>query len=429
VLCLLIALALAPQQVASAESTPASAPVAKLVRDAAALSGWLISHDAQLSAARARVDEASADVGAAGVIPNPELDLGAANVRVGPLNPFFVPGVTPGENGPIYSIGLQQEIELGKRGPRIAGAEKRRDATQDDYLDALNGRSADARYAMIHAVYLQLRQQILDDALASAQGISQTEQSRLSHGAISGIDYDRIVLDEISVQADADRNRAELQAALADCEAALRATCDLDGAGEPDLDSAAQLPPDLDGVGLAERPDIQSAALQGEAARADAKLARRKAVPDPTVGLSYTRDLFSSSGDLPDTLALTLSIPLPFFDHGQHDAARADAHAMEMDFTRTDLLQTAQASLGGLQQRKASLEKSLELLTKTAIPKSEGIVKSMQDLYDRSQVSLTDLLSVRRTHSSLELSLIDLRFDYFTVRNELRRTLGLDART
>jgi cobalt-zinc-cadmium efflux system outer membrane protein len=184
VLCLLVALALAPSQVASAESAPASAPVARLARDPGALGGWLVEHDMELAAARTRVTQANADVGTAGLIPNPQLDLGAANVNVGPLNANFMP--TLGANGPIYSIGLSQTIELGKRSPRIAGAEKRRDATEDDYLDALNGRVADARYAMIHALYLQLRQGILDDALASAQGISQTEQSRLSHGAISG---------------------------------------------------------------------------------------------------------------------------------------------------------------------------------------------------------------------------------------------------
>ncbi len=40
---------------------------------------------------------------------------------------------------------------------------------------------------------------------------------------------------------------------------------------------------------------------------------------------------------------------------------------------------------------------------------------------------MTDLLLARRAHLGLILNQIDLRFDYFSVRNDLRRVLGLDA--
>jgi hypothetical protein len=41
-------------------------------------------------------------------------------------------------------------------------------------------------------------------------------------------------------------------------------------------------------------------------------------------------------------------------------------------------------------------------------------------------VSLTDLLMARRTHVGFLLGVLDLKFDFFSVRSDLWRALGLD---
>jgi outer membrane protein TolC len=52
-------------------------------------------------------------------------------------------------------------------------------------------------------------------------------------------------------------------------------------------------------------------------------------------------------------------------------------------------------------------------------------LKSSDEAYHRGQLSLTDLLLVRREHASLLLDALDTRYDLFTVRNTLYRTLSL----
>jgi outer membrane protein TolC len=52
-------------------------------------------------------------------------------------------------------------------------------------------------------------------------------------------------------------------------------------------------------------------------------------------------------------------------------------------------------------------------------------LKSSDDAYHRGQLSLTDLLLVRREHASLLLDALDTRYALFSVRNTLYRTLGL----
>src|SRR5262249_15724520 len=65
---------------------------------------------------------------------------------------------------------------------------------------------------------------------------------------------------------------------------------------------------------LHERPDVR-AALQARG-RADALVgqARREALPDVSLGISFTHSEFTVSGDNPNSLALSLSLPLPVFD-------------------------------------------------------------------------------------------------------------------
>ena len=41
---------------------------------------------------------------------------------------------------------------------------------------------------------------------------------------------------------------------------------------------------------------------------------------------------------------------------------------------------------------------------------------------------MTDLLLARRTHIALQLTLLDERFELFSIRNELERVLSLSVR-
>ena len=78
-------------------------------------------------------------------------------------------------------------------------------------------------------------------------------------------------------------------------------------------------------------------------------------------------------------------------------------------------------------KRLETLDRLLSALGTTAIPKSQSILDTTLAAYNRGQLSLTDLLLARRTHTDLVLRRMDLQFETFRARNELRRTLGLDA--
>ncbi len=418
----------------SAGSVPSkAAPVGALLRDDGALLDWIGRRNGEILAADARIAQASADVGTSRLLlPNPTADFAVGGITLGHTNPTSDaqhPGGLGFSDTSNFNFGLSQTIELGKRGPRMEAAALRLKEAKKSYEVTLTDRLADARFALARVVYLEARLATLEEGLVSAQRSDELQRSRLDHGGISGNDFDRLQLDTISLETDVARSRSEYIGALAACEGVLYAPCDTTAEDLAALDAAAALPASLPepAASIAGRPDIAVAQLEGAAAQQDAVLARRRGIPDPTVRLGYTHDNGRISGAQPNTLSLSVSVPLALFDRGQHDAARASARAAEQRHLVTALSAGAQASYGALVDHRTFLEASLSRLNAVAVPKSAGVLDTTQKAFGQGQVGMTDLLLARRTHLGLILNQIDMRFDYFTVRNDLRRVLGLDA--
>jgi cobalt-zinc-cadmium efflux system outer membrane protein len=402
-------------------------PLEALLADSDRLAAWVSSRHPDVLAARARVAQTEAAVGQSRVIPNPNLQAGVGGLTVGTRNP---PTIAYGDTI-NWSVGLSETIELGKRGPRARAAELRRDASRAGAHALLAEHLSDAREAMAKVVYLAERQHLFDERLRSARNVAELERVRLQHGDISGIDQDRLELDvTIVVRAAAD-NMADLEAARAECAALLVGVCEVGGATMSSVDEAARVQqsyPRLEAI-VRGRPDVQEARLTSSAAKMDAVLYRRQAIPDPTVGVQYTRDYFTYAGNQPNTIGATVSIPLPVFDHGQHLSRQAESVAAEYTYTARAIENRALVEARSLLARRDVLSQKLLTLTTNAIPRADAVLKSSDEAYHRGQLSLTDLLLVRREHASLLLDALDTRWDLFTVRNTLYRTLNLGVPT
>jgi len=404
---------------------PARVSVPALLRDSSRLTAWLASHSPEIQAARARLAQSRADTRTSHLVPNPVLDASLGNVPVGQTNP---PGLGFNETA-IYTVGLSETLELGKRGPRIAGAEFRAKSAALQLVAAERDQLSSARFALGDALHRGLRVAIFEESLKDAEHAADLERTRYEQKALSGTEYDRLLLDLANLRADFERERAEYGAALADCAAALGAVCELSGSQENDLIGAA--PVDVAHASetrLDHRPDLQALDAERQAAERDAELARARAIPDVTLRVGYTHDRFVASGDNRNTLMFGVALPLPVFDRGQHDSAKALSRAEELRATRLSMLLQARADLSGLLTRKATLEKVLTAIEHESLPRSSSVLQSTQTAFDHGGVSLTDLLLARRTHIALQLTMLDERFELFGIRNELDRVLALGAR-
>jgi len=377
-------------------------------------------------AASARVAQASDQVGAARLWQNPTLDVGLSNVSVGRFN-----RVTPGTSRAdtlSYSVGLSQTFELGKRGPRGEVAKLLRDASAEDYRGTLLGLISDARAAMTRVAYLGARQHILEDTLQSAQSMADLTKIRLDRGDVSGVDHARLLLDADRVGRDVSDNRSDLQDALADCEALLFAPCEANGATLEAAEKSAggQFAADDLNRAIAARPDLRALRLEQRAALAESTLHRRSAIPDPTLGVAFTRDYYEVAGAQPYSFGVQASIPLPIFDHGQYQARQSDHRAEELSAVVQSTQRHAASDARSLLIRRRVLQSKLENIQNTALPRSKEVVGSTTTAYERGQISMTDLLIARREHAALMLEEADTRFALFIVENELRRALGID---
>jgi len=415
----------APLQQSTDTPGPA-APIATLLAEPSELVAWLTRMNPEVRAASARVAQASAQVGQSRVWQNPTLEAGLNNIAVGRLN-RVAPGFTRAD-ALSYSLGLSQTFELGKRGPRSDAAKLHRDASAEEYRSTLLVLVSDARAAMTRVAYLGAREHILEDSLLSAQSMAELTKIRLDRGDVSGVDHARLVLDAERVERDVADNRSDLQDALSDCEALLFAPCQADSTT---LDAAERsaggqfAADDLNGV-IAKRPDLRALRYEQQAAVAESTMYRRNAIPDPTLGIAYTRAYDEAAGSQPYTVGVSASIPLPFFDHGQYQALAAEHRAEELYAVGQSAQRHAESDARSLLIRRNVLQRKLENIQKSALPRSKDVVESTTTAYTRGQIALTDLLLARRDHASLLLEEADTRFALFNVENDLRRALGID---
>ena len=398
---------------------------AVLLVDTQRLVRWLEQHSAAVMAGRAVVAQSASELGQSRLAPNPGLDLGWGGINVGAKNPSSLSA----RDSQNYSFGLHQTIELGKRTPRIEGAKLRLDAERERYVGLLSDTVGRARLALGRALFLQSRIHVLEESLASAKQLADVEHSRLDHGDISGNDYDRLALDTLLLELEMPKSQAELEEALGDARTALGSKVEL-GSADPELLGKAgaidRAQIDVDDA-ITHRPDHQTLGLEMAAAQKDMVLARNRSIPDLQIGAAYTHDNLTEAGNQPDTLALTLGIDLPIFDHGQHEAAKAQDRALELSYTRAESLRDATADAHALFEHQSALERILERVEGEALPKSKQVLDATSGAYNRGELRLTDVLLAQRTHTDLVLKHMDLQFESFSVRNQLRAVLGLDG--
>jgi cobalt-zinc-cadmium efflux system outer membrane protein len=404
--------------------------VRAFLADPAQLVAWLRDHDPIVESVRART-EAAAELGQqARVYPNPQLQAGVGGFAVGGGNTFG-----PGANGPTsfdqtgnFSVGVGELFELGKRGPRREAADLRTREAGEAAVGALGGRLGDATATLGKLAYVASKRDVVAQNLDAARKLRDLEKTRLDNKDLSQLEFGRIELDTEELELQLGRAEAELSSAVAACSATLYAPCSAAGLDAKALDAAAPLPPNLPepDTAIEQRPQRQATKLEAAALGWDAELAHARRIPDPTLGVNYTYDRYQFGGSLPQTLALSIGIPLPLFDRGTHDAAAARANARAIVAEDKATVREQRGVVEALLAQREKLVDTLAKLEKDEIPKSTLIIEQTRKAFDLGQARLADLLLAERAHRDLLVEVLDTRFDLFNVRAQLRQALGLD---
>jgi cobalt-zinc-cadmium efflux system outer membrane protein len=403
--------------------------VRALLADPAQLATWLRDHDPAAAGAREKVEQQRELAQQARVLPNPQaqfaiggLALAGGNKAAGMTGPSGLADTAD------FSFGVSELVEIGKRRPRREAADLRTREAGEGAVGALGDRVNDATTTLGKLAYAAAKRAIVVQNLEAARKLQASEQIRAEKQDLAGLDFARIQLDTEALDIELARADADLAVALASCSATLFATCSAEGLDETALDGAAPLPgalPDANRA-ITDRPEHQAQRFEASALEQDAELADHRRIPDPTFGLVYDYTRYQYGGNLPQTLAVSIAFPLPFFDRGNHDAAASRAGARAIAAQEQALIRAERGQAEALGAQLGALQGVLTRLEKESVPKTQKIVENTRKAFDLGQSGLAELLLAERQRRDLLAQVLDTRFDLFNVRVNIRQQLGLD---
>jgi cobalt-zinc-cadmium efflux system outer membrane protein len=371
-------------------------------------------------AARLEIDAAQLDVVAARIYPNPQLAYGYGNVILGAANTqdgkvAAHPGVF---SQPVQNIGISEIVDVwAKRSARTSAANRSVERRRWQVEDALREIVFAVRSAFADVVREQTERQLAHEVVARYDQTVRISQARFRAGDISEAELRKIELEGLRYQ------NAVIDADL-ELDLARQRLAGLMGLG-----SAGALPAELQSwdtrqtysldtltaTAMDQRPDLRAARASRGVGEAALTAARREALPDISVGANYTHSDFTVSGDNPNTLALTVSLPVPLFDRNQANVGRARLDIQRADNDGERVRLQVQREVAEAVRRAARAQALLGVFEGGGmIDRADGSLRVAEKSYKAGAISLLELLEAQRTY-------LDIRGQYLRALHDYRQ--------
>jgi cobalt-zinc-cadmium efflux system outer membrane protein len=313
-----------------------------------------------LEVARAQWLVAQAGLKTAGARPNPSVTVtpGYDSQIPGNYSPWLVP-VT-------FDIPIET---AGKRGKRIAEAEKISESARWNFVSAIWKMRSDIRASLLDLKISERRAGLLQEQFSAQQQIVKMLQQRFDLGEISRpeltasqIALNKTQLDLSDAQSKKSDARSRVAEALGLSEAALDGeNLDFDFS-TPDANALTSA--DARTLALRARADILGALADYAAAEADLRLEIAKQYPDLHFGPGYAWNS-GNAGDNQWSLGLTLELPI--FDQNQGPIAEAEARrklsAAKFIELQSQVIGEIDRAVSGFHVAEEQLKTGSELLT------------------------------------------------------------------
>jgi cobalt-zinc-cadmium efflux system outer membrane protein len=419
----LLAAALFAAEPAVAQDQSQTPPA--VVRDTA---GWLRlgtvyagvrERNPKAAAARSLAEAAAARVPAAGLLPDPEVQLGFMNYELPGLRPMAALG--------MVQLQLMQMLPLGGKlslSSRIAshqasaGRERAADVTWE-----LRARAAAAFYDLFAA---EQGIEIATGTQRLVQDVARIAQSMYEVGEGNQADVLRAQVEVARMTEEIARMSAMRSAAAAKLSALmdLPAGPAIENAALPRFPAAAPFIDSITDLALRGRPMIRAGAEDVAAADAMSRRARRELIPDLVVGVQYAQ----RSGEMgPERMgSLMLGASIPVFAGRRQLKWRDEADAMRA-MSVADLAYMKAETRGRIGEVIAMLNRArrlADLYTATVLPQAEAAVTSAVSAYRVGRVDFMTVLDNRMTVNRYRQELVTLRAEEGQAWAELEMLAG-----
>jgi cobalt-zinc-cadmium efflux system outer membrane protein len=389
---------------------------------------WQLAPD--VLAARRDLIDAEAVRDRSTLLPNPSLTATWGTIPLGHRTGDPTPGFW---DVPNYNVGISELIEIGKRGPRQRAAEAARVSTQFGVLDTYLRTFFAVLETLSDEAAAAARLAVLERLVAGSQESLRLQGARADKGDIAPLEVDRLEVEHSRLLSSMREAEAARDGAGIACDAVLGSPCprfsDEDQArrfllARPALPAAGTSAPGGDVAAIGGRPDLQ--ALHAERTRLEAELtlARRQAIPDPVASVGVTHDQFIAAGNQSNSLNFNLTFPLPFFDRGQTEAARAQHRLANNEATQRSLTATVLRGIADQRRQLQTLAARARLLDEQAVPRARSVVERTEAAFRRGGVAFPDVLLARRAFEELELDRIEVATATHRAGLNLRRAMA-----
>jgi len=265
----------------------------------------------------------------------------------------------------------------------------------------------DARLAFLELRLAQERITVFDAERARLEEIVEVLKKREKAGESSG--YDRIRAErEVSLlEADQGVAVARLEGArglLASFFSASQRPQTLRAAGTLILPVLPDLPSLIDKAET--RGDVQAERRLAESALLSVEAARRKIYPEPVVSGGWKSPVIDNRRE--SGYVVSVTVPLPLFDRGQADIARAGIARRAAEARAEALTTEVRLRLRGAWEETQARLRSVETYQKRAVAQTEDLVRIARSAYEGGEVGILELLDAFRTQREVRLRMQDL---------------------
>jgi outer membrane protein, heavy metal efflux system len=372
------------------------------------------------------VDEMRAEEITAFLRPNPQFTLAADGTQAAPHNGVWTPFKGTTEQ-PNFSYLHERDH---KRELRLESAQEGTRITQSEHEDLDRNMVFALRTAFVETLQAK---SILDLAKADLDyydKIIDMSRTMFKAGAIGQIDLDRIELLRVQYESEIENAIVNLRTAKIQLLQMLndRTPVDqFDVTGPFDFSDNLQSLDAYRDAALAARPDLQAALQTIQQSDTNHKLAISNGSTDPTFAGWFTNNSSTNNPNGPETVGVSVSIPLRIFDRNQGEKKR----------TLIDIDRSQQASEAARAQVFSDVDTAYELvrsniaLLKPYKEKYNDQALRVRDTvtfaYQHGGASLMDFLNAQSDYRQVQLAYAQLLGAYLTASGQLNYAVGREV--
>jgi outer membrane protein, heavy metal efflux system len=372
------------------------------------------------------VDEMRAEEITAFLRPNPQFTISVDGNQAVPHNGVWTPFKGTTEQ-PNFSYLHEREH---KRELRLESAQEGTRITQSQHEDLERNMVFALRTAFVGTLQAKY---ILDLAKADLEyydKIIDISRARFKAGDLAQIDLDRIELLRVQYESEIANATVNLRTAKIQLLQMLndRTPVDqFDVTGPFDFSDSLQPLETYRDAALAARPDLQAALQTVQQSVTNHKLAVSNGSTDPTFAGWFTNNSSTNNPNGPETIGVSVSIPLRIFDKNQGEKKR----------TQIDIDRSEQASEAARAQVFSDVDTAYELvrsnieLLKPYKAKYNDQALRVRDTvtfaYEHGGASLMDFLNAQSDFRQVRLAYAQLLGSYLTAAGQLNLAVGKEA--